>query len=145
MKLAWILWMASIFHNPVADRTCLATTIYLESRGEPVIGQLAVAEVALRRRDNGAWGDTLCSVLRARHQFALTTTNKNYVIDDVDSWRRDWLLAGMAMMAWHLPPSWRPSVVPHADHFFASDTPAPLWAKGPPLAVIGDHSFYRAN
>lgn len=145
MKLAWILWFASMFHNPIADRTCLATTIYLEARGEPLIGQLAVAEVALRRRDNGGWGNSLCSVLSARHQFALTTTSKNFVIKDVDSWRRDWLIAGMAMLAWHLPADWRPSVVPHADHFFASDTPAPAWAIGPPLAVIGDHSFYRVN
>ncbi|MEO8803282.1 MAG: cell wall hydrolase [Rudaea sp.] len=137
--------MASIFHTPVADQTCLATTIYLEARGEPLIGQLAVAEVALRRRDNGDRSNSLCAVLRARHQFALSTTSKNFVIDDVESWRRDWLLAGMAMMAWHLPPSWRPSVVPRADHFFASDSPPPPWAKGPPLAVIGDHSFYRAD
>lgn len=145
MKLAWILWLASIFHNPVADRTCLATTMYLEARGEPLIGQLAVAEVALRRRDNGDRGSSLCSVLRARHQFALSTTSKNFVIDDIEAWRRDWLLAGMAMLAWHLPASLRPSVVPQADHFFVSDSPAPPWAKGPPLAVIGDHSFYRAD
>ncbi len=65
MKLAWILWMASLFHNPVADRTCLATTMYLEARGEPVIGQLAVAEVALRRRDSGEWG-TRCARCCAR-------------------------------------------------------------------------------
>ncbi|MGA9334281.1 MAG: cell wall hydrolase, partial [Rudaea sp.] len=109
--------MASLFHNPVADRTCLATTMYLEARGEPVIGQLAVAEVALRRRDSGEWGDSLCSVLRARHQFALTTTNRNFVVSDVNSWHRDWMLAGMAILVWSLPPDWRPSVVPHADHF----------------------------
>ncbi len=90
-------------------------------------------------------GDSLCSVLRARHQFALTTTNRNFVVSDVNSWHRDWMLAGMAILMWSLPPDWRPSVVPHADHFFASNSPAPDWAKGPPLAVIGDHSFYRAD
>lgn len=145
MKLAWILWIASLFHNTVGDRTCLATTMYLEARGEPVIGQLAVAEVALRRRDSGEWGHSLCSVLRARHQFALTTMNRNYTLDDVAAWRRDWLLAGYSMLAWSLPSGMRPSVVPQADHFFASDTPTPDWAKGPPLAIIGDHSFYRAD
>jgi len=32
-----------------------------------------------------------------------------------------------------------------ADHFFASNSGAPSWAKGSPLAVIGEHSFYRAD
>jgi len=145
MKLAWILWVASLLHHPTGDRACLAATMYLEARGEPLIGQMAVAEVALRRRDSGQWGNSLCSVLRARHQFALSTTSGNYEFTNAQAWRRDWLLAGIAIAAWQLPPSLRPSVVPHADHFFASDTPAPPWAKGPPLAVIGDHSFYRAD
>jgi hypothetical protein len=145
MKLAWILWLASAFHNPVGDRACLAATVYLEARGEPVSGQMAVAEVALRRRESGQWGNSLCAVLRARGQFALSTTSKNYIFSDVNAWRQAWLLAGITMDIWKLPPSLRVVVVPKADHFFASDTPPPEWAKGTPLAVIGDHSFYRAD
>ena len=56
MKLAWILWLASMFHNnPASDQACLAATVYLEARGEPVRGQFAVAEVGLRRLAQG-WG-----------------------------------------------------------------------------------------
>jgi spore germination cell wall hydrolase CwlJ-like protein len=145
MKLVWILWLASTFHQPASDRACLAATVYLEARSESVMGQMAVAEVAMRRRESGQWGSSLCSVLQARGQFALSTTNKNYSFTDADSWREAWLVAGVAMQIWSLPPSWRPDVVPRADHFFAVNTSAPSWAKGRALAVIGDHSFYRAD
>jgi spore germination cell wall hydrolase CwlJ-like protein len=145
MKLAWVLWLASMFQQPVGDRACLAATVYLEARGESVMGQMAVAEVAMRRRENGQWGNSLCAVLKARGQFALSTSGKNYLFTDVESWREAWLVADVTMEMWSLPPSWRMDVVPKADHFYASSSGAPAWAKGNPLAVIGDHSFYRAD
>jgi len=145
MKLALLLWFASLFQQPVDDRACLAATIYLEARSELVKGQLAVAEVALRRRESGQWGNSLCSVLTARGQFALSTTSKNYTFTDVDSWRQSWVVAGAAMDMWMLPPSLRMDVVPKADHFYASNSTTPAWAKGNPVAIIGEHSFYRAD
>ena len=145
MKLAWILSLASILPRPVADQTCLATTVYLEARSEPALGQLAVAEVALRRRENKRWTEDLCKVLTARGQFALSTTSLNYNIDEAQAWLRAWSIAGAAMNIWSLPQPLRMAVVPRADHFYASSITAPDWAKGPPLAVIGDHHFYAAN
>ena len=151
MKLAWILWLASIFNNQASDRACLASTIYLEARGEPlVVGQPddvvdAVGDRGLRRRDSGEWGKSLCEVLRARGQFALSTTSKNYLFTDVDSWNQAWSIAGITLDFWKLPPRWRPTIVPKADHFFAADSIPPGWAKGSPLAVIGDHRFYHAD
>ncbi|MFO1517733.1 MAG: cell wall hydrolase [Lysobacterales bacterium] len=145
MKLAWILSLASVLPRPVADQTCLAATVYLEARSEPAIGQLAVAEVALRRRENGRWSDDLCKVLTARGQFALSTTSQNYDINEVQSWLRAWTIAGTAMNVFALPEPLRMAVVPRADHFYSSAIAAPDWAKGPPLAVIGEHSFYAAN
>src|SRR3546814_8811104 len=61
MKLAFILWLASVLPQPVADPLCLTTTIYLEARDQPVAGQRAVAEVALRRADSGLWGNSVCA------------------------------------------------------------------------------------
>ena len=145
MKLAWILSLASVLPRPVADQTCLAATVYLEARSEPAIGQLAVAEVALRRRENGRWSDDLCKVLTARGQFALSTTSQNYDINEVQSWLRAWTIAATAMNVFALPEPLRMAVVPRADHFYSSTISAPDWAKGPPLAVIGEHSFYAAN
>ncbi len=145
MKLAFLLWLASVLPQPVADRACMAGTIYLEARSEPVAGQLAVAEVALRRVENGQWGNSVCSVLKSPGQFALSTMPPSYMLTEADAMQRAWAVANIAMTIWALPVKLRPSLVPKADHFYATNTPVPDWARGYPLARIGDHSFYRAD
>jgi spore germination cell wall hydrolase CwlJ-like protein len=145
MKLAWLLWLASILPAHEADRTCLAGMVYLEARSETQLGQAAVAEVAMRRRDDGRWGDNVCDVVNAHLQFAISTTNKNYMLRDTVAWEKAWTVADHALQMWDLPVEKRKFVVPDADHFVAEEHASPLWMKGQPLAVIGAHSFYRVN
>ena len=83
MKLAWILWLASVLPPQAADSLCLSTTLYLEARDQGTEGQQAVAEVALRRRDSGRWGDDICSVVTANKQFAPTLVSPDYMITNV--------------------------------------------------------------
>ncbi|MER3546345.1 MAG: cell wall hydrolase [Rhodanobacteraceae bacterium] len=142
MTIGWLLGLASILPQPVADQTCLAATVYLEARSEPARGQLAVAEVALRRRDLG-YGATVCEVVIAPHQFALTMTPKSYQIDNLSAWNAAWRVAGEALHIWSLPQSQRTVVVPHADHFMRLDASAD-WARSP-LATIGEHRFYAVD
>ena len=145
MKLAFLLWMASVLPQPQADQICLASTVYLEARSESPRGQMAVAEVALRRRESGRWGSDVCSVVEAPGQFALSRTSKNYLFDTPQAWQEAWAIAGRAIEMWSLPAAQRTFVVPKADHFVAADSASPAWIKGPPLATIGAHSFYRIN
>ncbi|GAP67316.1 cell wall hydrolase [Mizugakiibacter sediminis] len=145
MKLSWLLWLASVLPQPLADQTCLATTVYLEARSEPALGQLAVAEVALRRRDRGRWGDNVCAVVSAPRQFAVTTTPKSFEIANVPAWNKAWRIAGEALTMWQQPRGKRVVVVPMADHFVKLDEAQPEWAKGAPLARIGEHSFFAVN
>lgn len=145
MKLAFLLWMASVLPQPTADQICLASTVYLEARSETPRGQMAVAEVALRRRESGRWGTDVCSVVNAPGQFALSRTSKSFELDSPQAWSEAWTIAGRAIDMWSLPLAERKFVVPHADHFVAIDSASPAWIKGPPLATIGAHSFYRIN
>ena len=145
MKLAFLLWMASVMPQPASDQICLAATVYLEARSEPARGQMAVAEVALRRRESGRWGSDVCAVVNAPGQFALSHTSKNFVFDTPDAWQEAWKIAGRALDIWSLPSNQRKFVVPHADHFVVADSASPAWIKGPPLATIGAHNFYRIN
>ncbi|HET7663096.1 MAG TPA: cell wall hydrolase [Rhodanobacteraceae bacterium] len=144
MKLAWILWMTTILPQPMAAQTCLATTIYLEARSQPTIGQFAVAEVALRRRQEGRWGKTVCDVVKYPHQFATTVVSPNYQLGNLKAWTKAWKIAGESLAIWNLPKGKRMLVVPHADHFATRDS-SPHWATVAALRTIGDHAFYAVN
>jgi spore germination cell wall hydrolase CwlJ-like protein len=145
MKLGWILWLASVLPQPLDDQLCLATTVYLEARNQSVLGQQAVAEVALRRLDSGRWGDSLCEVLLKPRQFAPTLVSPNYRLRNQRAWERAWKVALDAMANWQQAPEHRRYVVPDADHFVAQALANPDWARGEPVRVIGDHSFYQVG
>jgi spore germination cell wall hydrolase CwlJ-like protein len=145
MKLAWILWLSSFSPTPMADSMCLATTIYLEARNQSTEGQLAVAEVALRRRDSGRYGNQLCEVLTQPKQFALTLVSPDKEINDWKAFGQSWRITMEALRNWQLPEKQRKLVVPGADHFLAYQQVSTVWASGEPLHIIGDHGFYRVN
>jgi len=94
MKLAWILWLSQLLPQPAADSLCLSTTVYLEARDQSVRGQQAVAEVALRRRDSGLWGNNLCSVVTARKQFAPSLVSPDTELGNPDAERSTEIIIG---------------------------------------------------
>ena len=120
MKLAWILWLSQLLPQPAADSLCLSTTVYLEARDQSVRGQQAVAEVALRRRDSGLWGNDLCSVVTARKQFAPSLVSPDTELGNPDAWAEAVAVAFASERNWALPPGKRKEVVPGASHFAAT-------------------------
>lgn len=145
MKLSILLMIANWLPQPLADQTCLAATLYLEARDQPVLGQIAVAEVALRRQAGSAWPNDLCSVLTQPRQFALTLVSGRYRIRNLGAWKRAWAIAGATMQRWSVSGE-QFAVVPEADHFFAHQRVTPAWAaSGHQVARIGDHAFYRLS
>lgn len=143
MKLAWLLWFASVLPAPVQNHTCLAATVYLEARDQTTRGQSAVAEVAMRRLASGRYGDTVCEVVLASRQFAPGIVDHNYRMKSIRAWERAWEIAGRALAMWSQPAKMRLEIVPGADHFYAHNLVQPAWARGQPVAIIGDHAFYR--
>lgn len=56
-----------------AEIGCLTQVVYNESRGEPVIGQVAVAAVVLNRLYDGRWkGTDVCAIVKQPKQFVHT-------------------------------------------------------------------------
>ena len=145
MKLAWILWLSQVLPQPAADSLCLSTTVYLEARDQSVRGQQAVAEVALRRRDSGLWGDTLCEVVTARRQFAPSLVSPRTELGNVDAWAEAVTIALDAEQNWALPPGQRKEIVPGASHFAAHAIASPSWRNAYQVATIGDHTFYKVQ
>lgn len=60
-ELIWRLETQQQFSKQ--ELVCLAENIYWESRGEPVEGQVAVAQVTINRKQLGLWGQNLCEVV----------------------------------------------------------------------------------
>ena len=143
MNLSTLLLIASWLPQPLADQTCLAATLYLEARDQPVLGQVAVAEVALRRHAASRVPRNLCEVLQQPKQFALTMVSPRFRFKNMGAWNRAWRIAGASMTRW-AENGERLAVVPAADHFYAVQRVTPSWAAhGERVALIGDHAFYR--
>jgi spore germination cell wall hydrolase CwlJ-like protein len=54
------------------DLLCLAENIYHEARGEPLVGQYAVAEVTMNRVRSREFPDSVCAVVHQRGAFSWT-------------------------------------------------------------------------
>ncbi|MFT4178951.1 MAG: cell wall hydrolase, partial [Thermomonas sp.] len=142
MKLAWILWLSSnVLPQPAADSLCLSTTVYLEARDQSVRGQQAVAEVALRRRDSGLWGENVCEVVTARRQFAPSIVSPRTRLSNAEAWAEAVGVALESERNWALPIGQRKEIVPGASHFAAMSIANPVWSSAYQVATIGDHTF----
>jgi len=145
MKLAWLLWMASIMPPQAADSLCLSTTVYLEARNQPTRGQKAVAEVALRRAESELWGDSVCDVVTAHKQFAPTIVPPGTRLNSAKAWSRAVQVSLESQRNWQLPIGQRREIVPGASHFMARALASPGWGDAPEVAVIGDHTFLKVQ
>lgn len=52
---------------------CLAGAVYFESRGEPLAGQLAVAQVVINRAGSASFPQSYCGVVHQRGQFSFVS------------------------------------------------------------------------
>ncbi|MFA6987061.1 MAG: cell wall hydrolase [Arenimonas sp.] len=145
MKLSFLMWLASFLPQSAADPLCLATTVYLEARDQSQLGQRAVAEVALRRKEDGRWGESVCAVVTAPKQFAPTIVNPNLRLGNLEAWQDAVDVAFAAQKDWQQPVASRHEVVPGASHFAALDIAQPSWRGYPTVATIGSHTFFRVD
>lgn len=115
---------------------CLATGIYFESKGEPLSGQLAVAEVILNRTRSGRFPTDVCDVLTQRGQFSFVRGGR---LPDVSPARRAWRTA-VAVAQVAQQELWE-SKASEALYFHARYV-SPSWKRAR-IASLGNHIFYR--
>lgn len=123
--------------SPAADRelNCLAVGVYYESKGEPLAGQLAVAEVILDRTTSGRFPRSVCSVLTQRGQFSFVRGGQIPTPPNNEHWRKAMAVAKVAQKdLWESP-------VDGALYFHARHV-SPRW-KRPRAGTVGNHVFYR--
>jgi len=125
---------------------CVALAIYFEARGEPLAGQIAVAQVIKNRIQDPRYPADACAVvkqgyywgdhpIRDRCQFSFYCDGKSDTPTDIPAWRRAMYLA-------HLT-GYIPDHTDGATHYHNHKV-APAWAMfGQVTTVIHKHTFYR--
>ena len=121
-----------------ADETarCLAGAIYFEAKGEPIEGQLAVAEVIINRAGSGRFPADPCAVVKQPGQFSFVHGG---AIPAIDTDRADYRTA-LAVAKVAMGKAWESSA-PRSLYFHGRRAaPSTRWVK---VAAIGNHVFYR--
>jgi len=115
---------------------CLAGAIYFESQGEPLSGQLAVAQVILNRTKSGRFPTGVCDVIKQRGQFSFVRHGE---IPSVSPSRSAYRTA-VAVAKVALAQAWD-STAGKALYF---NTPGNRpGVRVQKVAAIGNHIFYR--
>jgi spore germination cell wall hydrolase CwlJ-like protein len=118
------------------EHECLAGAVYFESKGEPLEGQLAVAEVIMNRAASGRFPPSLCSVVFQRGQFSFVRRGD---MPPIPRSSRAWQEA-VAVSRIARDGLWK-DVVPNAMYFHAARVSTD-WGKQR-VARLGHHVFYR--
>ncbi len=117
------------------EARCLAGAIYFESKGEPLTGQLAVADVILNRIRSGRFAGTICSVVTQPGQFSFVRAGRVPDVADCAYYRTAIAVARVAMTdSWQSPA--------HDALFFHARRISPGWHREH-IATIGNQVFYR--
>ncbi len=117
------------------DLQCMAGAIYFESKGEPLSGQLAVAEVILNRTKSGRFPKSVCSVVTQRGQFSFVRGGRVPAIALNKQYRTAIAVARVALAdAWDSPAA--------GAMYFHARRVSPSWNRTQ-VAAIGNHVFYR--
>ncbi len=114
------------------DLLCLALTIFLEARGEPIDGQYHVGAVVLNRVYATDFPDTVCEVVHQPNQFATT-----FIEEGTPEERTTAALVAVDLYY---------NYVPNAEvlWFYNPDKANPDWARRLiPAFEIGNHLFLR--
>ena len=119
-----------------AQLECIAGAVYFEAKGEPLHGQLSVAEVILNRARSGRFPASACGVVTQRGQFSFIRGGRFPAIARASlAWKRAVAIAHIAVKDLADGPA------PRALFFHAKRV-SPRW-KLTRVAAVGNHIFYR--
>jgi spore germination cell wall hydrolase CwlJ-like protein len=120
-----------------AEQECLASAVYFEAKGEPLQGQLSVAQVILNRTRSGRFPTSVCGVVKQRGQFSFVHAGRLPGVPRASaSWRKAVAVAHIAKA--ELADGSAPKAL-----FFHARRVAPGWRGVTRVSAVGNHVFYR--
>lgn len=129
-----------------SEFVCLALNDYWESRGEPLAGRMAVAQVVLNRAMDPRYPTNICDVVkqdlsRSKRacQFSWWCDGKSDTPRELEAWRRSIRLASAVLVRDN-------NIQDNTDGalWYHAVSIKPKWTGDLKRAVkIGDHVFYR--
>jgi spore germination cell wall hydrolase CwlJ-like protein len=136
--------VGSVIRPGASDLECLTQAIYYEARGEPIEGQIAVAQVVLNRARQPARPKSICQVVfegapRPGCQFSFACEGDRQAGPvRRELWQQTQALAGSVLAG-----QYQGNLT--ATHYHA-DYVQPLWARQMQrLGQIGRHIFFASN
>ena len=126
-----------IDYKPV-DIFCLAKNIYHEAGVESELGKIAVAQVTINRVRTKRWGDTICDVVMARHQFSWANKRSiRWKHPKGPLWDKSYEIAHRILKRGLELKNFEHALYYHADYI------RPKWASNQYyIEKIGTHIFY---
>mgnify|MGYP000374421344 FL=1 len=132
-----------------AAMLCLATAVYFEARGEPTVGQVAVAAVIMNRVEDRRFPNDVCSVVKqgplyrsgapVRHkcQFSFYCDGKSDKMRDKAAKLRATRISELVLSRTIMDPT-------EGSTFYHADYVLPSWASTKSRVVqINQHVFYK--
>lgn len=148
MKLFLFLLLLLPFSAVASEEIeCLANNIYFESRGEPLVGQLAVAHVTINRVLSSKFPNTVCGVvyqakynelfpLRNKCQFSWYCDGIKEDIKDKKAYQKAKEVATYALTG--------SLDITNGALYYHARTVSPYWNKHMDHTItIGNHIFYK--
>lgn len=138
------LLAALLTGEPVQDVECLAKAVYFEARSEPLVGQFAVAAVAVNRKKTDNYPDSLCGVIEESRAPGLYRCQFHFFCDGKsDTPANDEALT--KAIAISVGALWGSGLLSSVTHYHTQEVSPgwSSWSKLTPIGQIGTHIFYR--
>ena len=126
-----------------SERDCLAKAVYYEARGEPVAGQIAVAQVILNRSMSSSWPNSVCGVVHQgeergeKCQFSFACMKRQLSAPHGEPWQQATWVSNEVLTGG----AWLRELLP-ATHYHRTDL-KPVWRLTlKEIGRIGTPVFY---
>ena len=132
---------ALVSAQPLVDNPlyCMMKNIYHEARGEPIKGQIAVANVTMNRVAHSRFPNSVCEVVFQRKQFSWTLSRAKVHNQDIQFNNTIYIIALKAVTGRLV------DYTGGATHFHTKAI-NPYWADSKVyLNTIGNHVFYKRS